>query len=91
MIIINLLEIFLCAEGSNIIVVASMSHLHTDKNSNQTSTTDNGNIFNKNTQRIEPVERIRRLIPYMTFYIPTANRDYLPTSPYGPINKQTVI
>lgn len=62
-----------------------MSSFHGDKN----STTENEMSTDKNGQRnIEPVERMRRLIPYMTFYIPTQSRDYLP---YGPITKQMVI
>lgn len=69
-----------------------MSNFQSDKNSSQTSTAEGGVNFNKNGQRnIESLERIRRLIPYMTFYIPTSSREYLPTSPYGPISKPMVI
>lgn len=70
-----------------------MSNFHSDKHNNQTSTTpETGIPFNRNGQRsIDTVERMRRLIPYMTFYIPTSNREYLPTSPYAPINKPMVI
>lgn len=82
---------FLWPQGSNIIVVASMSSFQSDQNSNKTSTPDNGAPFNKNTQRVEPLGRMRRLIPYMTFYVPTSNREYLPTSPYGHGHRQTVI
>lgn len=64
-----------------------MSNFHSDKHSNQTSTTaESGGIRN-----IDTAERMRRLIPYMTFYIPTSSRDYLPTSPYAPVNKPMVI
>lgn len=74
--------------GTNIITVASVSNF---KSNNQTSTSDNGIPYNRNIQRVEPLERMRRLIPYMTFYIPTSNREYLPTAPYGHTNRQTVI
>lgn len=67
-----------------------MSNFHSDKNSSQTST--DTLPFNKNGQRNgESAERMRRLIPYMTFYIPTSNREYLPTSPYGPINNKPMV
>lgn len=71
-----------------------MSNFHSDKPSNQTSTpAETGGIpFNRNGQRsMDTAERMRRLIPYMTFYIPTSSRDYLPTSPYAPVNKPMVI
>lgn len=68
-----------------------MSNFQSDKNNNQTTTAEGGIVINKNDQRnIDALERMRRLIPYMTFYIPTSRREYLPTSPYGPINKPMV-
>lgn len=52
-----------------------MPNFHNDKHTNHTSTTENGIYFNGNEQHgIDSVERMRRLIPYMTFYIPTSNR-----------------
>ncbi|XP_031640677.1 uncharacterized protein LOC116352314 [Contarinia nasturtii] len=83
----SIMKMYMLFIGSNIIIVASMSNFHSDKHTNQTSTTENGLHFKWNSQRIDSAERIRRLIPYMTFYIPTSSRDYLPTSPYRPINK----
>lgn len=80
------MNVFLLLLGSNIIIVASVSNF---KSNNQTSTSDNGVPYKRNIQRVEPLERMRRLIPYMTFYIPTPNREYLPTAPYG--HRQTVI
>lgn len=66
-----------------------MSSFHNNKNSSQLSTPDNGMPMRRYAQRnLEPLERTRRLIPYMTFYIPTSNDHYLP---YGPITKQMVI
>lgn len=74
--------------GSNIIIVASMSVFHSDKNSSQLTKPDHGLPIRRYAQQhLEPLERTRRLIPYMTFYIPTTNGDYLP---YGPITKQMV-
>lgn len=67
-----------------------MSNFNSETNSSQTST--DTVPFNKNGQQnIESGERMRRLIPYMTFYIPTSNRDYLHTSPYGPINSKPMV
>lgn len=41
----------------------------------------NGNNENNSTQHsFEPVERMRRLIPYMTFYVAAPSREYLPVS-----------
>lgn len=37
-------------------------------------------VENHHKQIIEQSERIRRLIPYMAFYIPKPNQDYLPLS-----------
>lgn len=66
-----------------------MSNFASEKN--QTSTAESDVTLNKNGQRnIESMERTRRLIPFMAFYIPTSSREYLPTSPYGHINKQMV-
>lgn len=50
-------------------------------NENQISTNESSQLVqNQNKQSIEQPERIRRLIPYMAFYIPKPNRDYLPLS-----------
>ncbi|XP_055313241.1 uncharacterized protein LOC129574799 isoform X2 [Sitodiplosis mosellana] len=85
----GLMKMYMLFIGSNIIIVASMSNFHSEKHSNHTSTTaESGVSFNRNGQRnIDTAERMRRLIPYMTFYIPTSSREYLPTSPYAPVNK----
>lgn len=71
-------------------IVASKSTFFNDKNSSRLS--DNGMLppFNKGNVQInnEPMERYRRLIPFMALYIPTTNADFLP---YGPITKHMVI
>lgn len=78
------------SKGFNIIIVASKSTSFNEKNNGQL--VDNGMlspIANQNTPRTnEPLERFRRLIPFMAFYVPTTNADYLP---YGPVTNQMVI
>lgn len=78
--------------GSHIIIVASKSTFYSDKNSSRLLTTDNGMLPALNSQNVqkntEPSERTRRLIPFMTFYIPTTNADYVP---YGPILNHMVM
>lgn len=77
-------------KGSHI--VASKSTFYSDKNSSRLLTHDSGMLPALNDlhaqKNSEPSERIRRLIPFMTFYIPTTNADYVP---YGPILNHMVI
>lgn len=67
-----------------------MSTIQSDKSDSRLSTPDTGTPFSQQIvqRHAEPMERMRRLIPYMTFYIPTSNADY---HPYGHITKQMVI
>lgn len=60
-------------------------------NKNSSRSSDDGILppFNNQNIRInnEPLDRFRRLIPFMAFYVPTTNADYLN---YGPITNQMV-
>lgn len=65
-----------------------MSKIHNENHipSNESSQS----VLSHHKQNTEQSERIRRLIPYVAFYIPKPNRDYLSLSDINSYNQMVI-